>query len=60
MRLLFLFTPVLMLAALWALQRLEAWMSHPLGPGTRGSAGRVDRHTGRRSRQRRQTGIDHA
>lgn len=60
MRLLFLFTPVAMLAALWALQRLEAWMSHPLGHHTRGSSGGRDRRPATRSPQPGHRGTDHA
>jgi hypothetical protein len=59
MRLLFLLTPVAMLAALWALQRLEVWMSHPLGPSARGSSGGQGRHPASRSPQQHRRGTDH-
>ena len=59
MRLLALLTPVAMLGALWVLQRLEVWMSHPVGHGRRGSSrGSVRRGT-TRSAQRRRRGTDH-
>ena len=59
MKLLALLTPVAMLGALWVLQRLEVWMSHPLGRTGRGSSREVARHSTLRSPQRRPRGSDH-
>ncbi len=59
MKLLALLTPVAMLGALWVLQRLEVWMSHPLAPSGRGSGG-VARDTAPRSQQRGRRRSDHA
>jgi hypothetical protein len=60
MRLLFLLTPVAMLAALWLLQRLEVWMSHPIGHNGRGSHRGAPRQAARRAPHQRQRGIDRA
>jgi len=54
MRLLALLAPVAILGALWALQRLEAWMSHPLGHPRRASRHGVARGRTTRTPQRRQ------
>ena len=59
MKLLALLTPVAMLGALWVLQRLEVWMSHPLAPSGRGSAGGVARDTTPRSQHRGRRRSDH-
>ena len=57
MKLLALLTPVAMLGALWALQRLEVWMSEDPGPGRRGASRGAARTSTRGSgRQRRGTG----
>ena len=53
MRLLALFAPVAILGALWALQRLEAWMSHPVGHPRRGSRPVVARERTTRIPERR-------
>jgi hypothetical protein len=60
MKLLALLTPVVMLGALWVLQRLEAWMSHPLGQARPRSPRRGQRHTSAPSPQRRLKEADHA
>ena len=61
MKLWALLTPVIMLGALWVLQRLEVWMSHPLGQDDRGSSRRVSpRHTLKGSSPRRRREVDRA
>ncbi len=59
MKLLALLTPVAMLGALWVLQRLEVWMSHPLGRSGGGSSRGVARRTTTRSPQRRRRSVVH-
>ena len=57
MKVLALLTPAAMLAALWALQRLEVWMSEDPGPGSRGAPRGAARTTTRRQgAHRRWTG----
>ncbi len=59
MRLLALLTPVAMLGALWVLQRLEVWMSHPPGDGGGGSSHGLHHQRTARSGQRRRRDTDH-
>jgi hypothetical protein len=54
MKLLALLAPVAILGALWALERLEAWMSHPLGhPGREARRGVARTRTTRSAMRQR-------